>query len=94
MPPPPPTTHTHESQHTYFHLPTTPTTPRPHHRFLGFVVFDSQMIVERAALGDADCVGHATTLLVDFVALFVRIAIILLRNQEKREDRERRNNRR
>lgn len=50
-----------------------------------------QMIVERSAAGDTDAVGHALTLLVDFAALFVRIAIILLRSKEKREKRDNRN---
>jgi hypothetical protein len=40
-----------------------------------------QLIVEKASAGDKDFVGHAVELQVDFVALFVRIAIILLRRE-------------
>lgn len=53
--------------------------------FLGYVVYDTQVIVEMASLGDRDYIGHACKLLIDFVGMFVRILIILLKNAKKVE---------
>lgn len=40
-----------------------------------------------------DHVKHALDLFVDFIAILVRVLVILLRNQEKRESDERRKRR-
>jgi len=63
--------------------------------FVGYVIFDTQMIIERASLGDFDYVKHALDLFIDFVAIFVRILVILTKNSSERErkDRERRKRR-
>lgn len=54
-----------------------------------FVVFDTQLMVEKASLGDRDFAWHAAELFIDFVGIFVRICIILMRNREKRDSRKR-----
>jgi len=54
--------------------------------FAGFVAYDTQMVVERAHEGDRDYLRHAFELFTDFMALFRRILIILMRNQQ-RDDR-------
>lgn len=47
--------------------------------FVGYMVVDTQEIIEKAHLGDLDYVKHALTLFTDFVAVFVRILIIMVR---------------
>jgi len=51
----------------------------------GYILYDTQLIVERAANGDTNYVKHALMLFVDMVDLFVRILIILLKNSQKKE---------
>ncbi|GAV67598.1 Bax1-I domain-containing protein [Cephalotus follicularis] len=59
--------------------------------FVGYMVVDTQEIIERAHLGDLDYVKHALTLFTDFVAVFVRILIIMLKNSvEKNEKKKKR----
>lgn len=62
--------------------------------FLGYIVFDTQEIIERAHHGDLDYVKHALTLFTDFVAILVRILIIMLKNSsEKKRDESKRKKR-
>jgi FtsH-binding integral membrane protein len=61
--------------------------------FSGYVLFDTQLIVERASAGDMDHVKHALDLFVDAVAILVRVMVILIKNQEKKERDERRKRR-
>lgn len=46
--------------------------------FVGYIVVDTQDIIEKAHYGDLDYVKHALTLFVDFVGVFVRILIIMV----------------
>ncbi|KAL2903042.1 Bax inhibitor 1 [Bienertia sinuspersici] len=56
--------------------------------FVGYIVFDTQQIIEKAHFGDLDYVKHALTLFTDFVAVFVRILIIMLKNSVEKNDKK------
>ncbi|ETV99859.1 hypothetical protein H310_07895 [Aphanomyces invadans] len=59
--------------------------------FCGYVLLDTQMIIEKASLGDRDFVLHSLDLFLDFVSIFVRILVVLLKNAENKDnDRKRR----
>lgn len=60
----------------------------------GFVLLDTQLIVERASAGDFDHVRGALDLFVDAWGILVRVLIILLRNQQERSERDERRRRR
>jgi len=51
----------------------------------GYILYDTQVIVERANQGDMNYVKHAALLFIDMVDLFVRILIILLKNSQSKE---------
>lgn len=61
--------------------------------FVGYVLVDTQVIIERASAGDLDEVKHAVQLFGDFVSILVRV-VILLMQREERAQRERRQRRR
>jgi FtsH-binding integral membrane protein len=50
----------------------------------GYILYDTQLIVERAIQGDMNYVKHAILLFIDMVDLFVRILIILLKNSQNK----------
>ncbi|MBA0763779.1 hypothetical protein Gotri_013188, partial [Gossypium trilobum] len=56
--------------------------------FVGYMVVDTQDIIEKAHLGDLDYVKHALTLFTDFVAVFVRILIIMLKNSAEKSEKK------
>lgn len=62
--------------------------------FIGYTVFDSQVIIERADSGDNDYTKHAAELFVDLVGIFVRVLVILAENSAKNERERKRKGRR
>lgn len=58
--------------------------------FSGYVIFDTQLILEKAENGSRDAVGHALHLFLDFIAILVRILIILIKNTEKKDKKKER----
>lgn len=62
--------------------------------FSGYVVYDTQVIMEKAERGSRDFIAHGAQLFVDAVALFTRILVLLMKKDspedKRRKYRERR----
>ncbi|KAK6935106.1 Bax inhibitor 1-related [Dillenia turbinata] len=56
--------------------------------FVGYMVVDTQYIIEKADLGDLDYVRHALMLFTDFAAVFVRILVIMLKNSSEKSEKK------
>ncbi|OBZ88396.1 putative Bax inhibitor 1 [Choanephora cucurbitarum] len=54
--------------------------------FAGFVMYDTQMIVERASAGSRDIPGHSMELFMDLYSLFIKLAQILMKKEMDREN--------
>jgi FtsH-binding integral membrane protein len=50
--------------------------------FSGYVIFDTQLMIEKAAMGETDFVWDCFQLFIDFVAIFVRLLIILSKDKK------------
>jgi len=57
--------------------------------FCGYILYDTQMIVEKCRSGDDDYIGHCLMLFLDFINIFRRI-LIILSDKEAKKDRRRR----
>lgn len=56
--------------------------------FCLFVLYDTQLIVEKARRGDNDYIWHCVDLFVDFVSIFRRLLVILASKEEKKKRRD------
>mmetsp|Transcript_3987 Transcript_3987/g.5807 ORF Transcript_3987/g.5807 Transcript_3987/m.5807 type:complete len:253 (-) Transcript_3987:81-839(-) len=56
--------------------------------FSGYVIFDTQLMIEKFHSGNKDFIGAALELFLDLAAIFVRILIILLKNKENESRRK------
>jgi len=56
----------------------------------GFVLFDTQMIIEKRRRGDQDYIWHSVDLFIDFVDIFRRILIILAMKESNKDNKKRR----
>ncbi|CAA7406763.1 unnamed protein product [Spirodela intermedia] len=61
--------------------------------FLGYMVFDTQLMIERALRGDRDHVRDALLLYTDFAGVFVRVLVVTLRNALERGQERRKKKR-
>lgn len=57
-----------------------------------YIIYDTQVIIERAERGDKDVPTHTMLLFVDLFDLFIKIVRILQELQNKEDDRRRRRN--
>ncbi|KAJ2952719.1 hypothetical protein O0L34_g7062 [Tuta absoluta] len=55
----------------------------------GFILFDTQMIIEKRRMGSKDFVQHALELFIDFIGVFRRLLIILTQKEEQNRRRKR-----
>ncbi|XP_050344857.1 probable Bax inhibitor 1 [Nymphalis io] len=55
----------------------------------GFVLFDTQLIIEKRRMGNKDFVQHALELFIDFVGMLRRLLIILTQKEEQNRRRKR-----
>lgn len=53
-----------------------------------YVIYDTQLIIERAERGDKDVVAHTMTLFFDLLQLFVKILQILLELKKNEENKK------
>eukprot|EP01089_Gocevia_fonbrunei_P007319 TRINITY_DN183_c0_g1_i4.p1 TRINITY_DN183_c0_g1~~TRINITY_DN183_c0_g1_i4.p1 ORF type:complete len:123 (+),score=12.76 TRINITY_DN183_c0_g1_i4:290-658(+) len=51
--------------------------------FCGFILYDTQLIVEKTRMGDKNYIDHALNLFLDFANVFVRILAILSKDKKK-----------
>ncbi|KAM9523361.1 putative Bax inhibitor 1 isoform 2-T2 [Salvelinus alpinus] len=49
----------------------------------GFVLFDTQLIIEKAEMGDKDYIWHSVDLFLDFVTIFRKLMVILAMNEKQ-----------
>eukprot|EP00871_Galdieria_phlegrea_P006079 jgi/Galph1/959/GphlegSOOS_G5654.1 len=61
--------------------------------FAGYVLYDTQMMIERAYSGVSDSIADAMMLFTDLYGIFVRILVIMLKNsQDKSKEKKKRRN--
>jgi FtsH-binding integral membrane protein len=51
--------------------------------FCGFIMFDTQMIIRKAKMGDKDFIAHSLDLFIDFVQVFRKVLILLMQKDER-----------
>lgn len=55
----------------------------------GFVLYDTQLIVEKRRMGSKDFVSHSLDLFVDFIGIFKRLVIILAQKEQDSHKKKR-----
>ncbi|KAJ8258499.1 hypothetical protein COCON_G00175110 [Conger conger] len=51
----------------------------------GFVLFDTQLIIEKAEMGDKDYIWHCVDLFLDFVTIFRKLMVLLAMNEKDKK---------
>lgn len=55
--------------------------------FCGFLLYDTQLIIEKRRNGDTDFVWHSVDLFLDFINIFRRIMIIMANNKQEKKNK-------
>ncbi|KAL1494321.1 hypothetical protein ABEB36_009936 [Hypothenemus hampei] len=55
----------------------------------GFVLYDTQAIIEKRRMGSKDFVAHSLDLFVDFIGIFKRLLIILTQKEQEQQKKRR-----
>ena len=50
--------------------------------FCGFIMWDTQMIIEKRKRGDRDFIKHSLDLFIDFMQVFRRVIILLMQKED------------
>lgn len=58
--------------------------------FCGFIMFDTQVIIEKARRGDKDFIAHSLDLFIDFVQIFRKVLILLMQKEQGKEQKKKR----
>jgi len=58
--------------------------------FCGFVMFDTQVIIRKARMGDKDFIAHSLDLFIDFVQIFRKVLILLMQKEERDNSKNKR----
>ena len=53
--------------------------------FCGFIMFDTQLIIRKARMGDKDFIAHSLDLFIDFVQVFRKVLILLMQKVKKQK---------
>ncbi|XP_066998057.1 probable Bax inhibitor 1 [Anabrus simplex] len=53
----------------------------------GFVLYDTQLIIEKRRHGDKDFISHSVDLFMDFIGIFRRILVLLTQREEQKRNR-------
>ena len=57
-----------------------------------YIIFDTQMIIERAERGDKDVPTHTMTIFMDLFDLFIKILRVLIKLSEENKKKEKKKN--
>jgi len=57
----------------------------------GFIVYDTQAIMEKRRAGDRDYISHGVMLFIDFISVLRKLIVILSQQESKKKEQKRRN---
>jgi len=58
--------------------------------FCGFIMWDTQMIIEKRRRGDKDFIAHSLDLFIDFMQVFRRVLVLLMQKDQRDNNKKRR----